>query len=1277
MNAEQLNPFVGLRPFDTGDHHWFFGRDREIAALLRKVRNNRFTAVVGASGSGKSSLVRAGVLVPLADDGWQTIIAKPGSAPIAKLAAALSQVARQHTVQPGSDSAGTTEDDLTGARRFRYDAQLRQSAYGLAEICRQLATDAPRLVLVIDQFEELFRYGEEAQTVEKAAMEEESRAFVELLLTAVAQAESRLHVILTMRSDFFGNCAAYNGLAEAVSASQYLVPLPRRDQMEVIIREPVARAGGRIDDALVQRLLLEVTEQLDHLPALQHTLRRLWEMAPKVSGQRQLRESDYQSIGGVAGSIDFKAEKIAAELKRAHAEDFITLERVMKAITDLDEQGRATRRPQKRSNLMALLTEVTNDEQLAKASLDRVLAALASEEISFVQLGEGDDPEVDIGHEALIRSWRKLNVLEFVFVADEGEKVNLGSSKDPGAKTSEKRTRAGWLAEEREDGQYWKELVRREKNKQSLHLTDAWYAHRWIEKKKIGAVWASRYGGVWQSVNQFIRKSLIKNGAIVFSILCVVIGVITIASGLAWMNYDKAQENYRKILLQESETLRQARAGALAAAGYARSFNEDGYSRLGVLVALRVLPESRNRGDPRYVEEVGVQLANGLVRPIEVMRMYHQRYVMSVAYSPDGSRIVSGGWDNTIRIWDAQSGQPVGEPLVGHDGNVYSVAYSPDGSRIVSGSGDNTIRIWNAQTGQPLGEPLAGHDGVVYSVAYSPDGSRIVSGSRDNTVRIWNAQTGQPLGEPLAGHDGDVYSVAYSPDGSRIVSGSGDNTIRIRDAQTGQPLGEPLAGHDGNVYSVAYSPDGSRIVSGSGDNTIRIWNAQSGQPLGAPLKEHDYFVLSVAYSPEGSRIVSGGVDNTVRIWDAQTGQPLGEPLKGHVGGVDSVAYSPDGSRIVSGSRDNTVRIWNVQTGQPLGEPLTGHDGDVASVAYSPDGSRIVSGGWDNTMRIWDAQSGQPLGEPLKGHVGGVTSVAYSPDGSRIVSGSSDRTVRIWDAQSSQPLGEPLAGHGGYVTSVAYSPDGSRIVSGGGDNTVRIWDAQTGQQVGEPLKGHDGYVDSVAYAPDGNRIVSGSRDNTVRIWNVQTGQPLGEPLTGHDGDVASVAYSPDGSRIVSGGRDNTVLIWDAQTGQPLGEPLKGHDDDVYSVAYSTNDSRISVAYSPDGSRIVSGGGDNTVHIWDAQTGQPLGEPLKGHVGGVTSVAYSPDGSRIVSGSSDRTVRIWDAGLFTASFNDLVEKAEKLCPLSLQERQQLRLIDLQVEAAQKPLTEGQRRACGSQD
>ncbi|KAF5340142.1 hypothetical protein D9758_016858 [Tetrapyrgos nigripes] len=581
--------------------------------------------------------------------------------------------------------------------------------------------------------------------------------------------------------------------------------------------------------------------------------------------------------------------------------------------------------------------------------------------------------------------------------------------------------------------------------------------------------------------------------------------------------------------------------------------------------------------------------------------------VESVAYSLDGRYIVSGSGDNTVRIWDVQTGHQFGESFIGHTECVWSVAYSPDGRHVVSGSDDYTLRTWDIQTGQQVGESLEGHRDGVHSVAFSPDGRHVVSGSEDNTVRIWDVQTGQQFGEPMKGHTKRVWSVAYSLDGRHVVSGSADYTIRIWDIQTGQQVGKPLDGH-----TVAFSPDGRHVVSGY-YNTIRIWDMQTRQQVGELLEGYTGWVSSVAFSPDGRHVVSGSNDYTIRIWDMQTCQQVGKPLEGHTDRVKSVAFSPDGRHVVSGSDDCTIRIWDIQTFQQFEEPqqLSNHTDAIRSVAFSPDGRHVVSGSDDCTIRIWDMQTWQQVGKPLKGHIDWVQSVAFSPDGRHVVSGSEDRTIRIWDMQTCQQVGKPLEGHTDCVRSVAFSPDGRHVVSGSGDKTIRIWDMQTCKQVGKPLEGHTDWVLSVAFSPDGRHVVSGSSDCTIRIWDMQTSQQVGKPQEGHTDEVHSVAFSPDGRHVVSGFSDKTIRIWDMQTCQQFGEPLEGHTNWVESVAFS-----------PDGRYVVSGSFDKTIRIWDMQTCQQIGEPLEGHAGWVQSVAFSPDGRHVVSGSWDKTVRIWN-------------------------------------------------------
>ncbi|KAB5587931.1 hypothetical protein CTheo_8627 [Ceratobasidium theobromae] len=613
--------------------------------------------------------------------------------------------------------------------------------------------------------------------------------------------------------------------------------------------------------------------------------------------------------------------------------------------------------------------------------------------------------------------------------------------------------------------------------------------------------------------------------------------------------------------------------------------------------------------------------------------------VLSVAYSPDGTRVAFGCQDGTVGVWNVYDDSPIIGPFKGHARNVWSVAFLPDGAQFASGADDCTVKIWNAQDGTLVGEPLQGHTEGVKSVTFSPSGTLIASGSADKTVQVWDSKNGTPVAGPFEGHTRHVRLVAFSPDNMYIATGSIDCTIRVWNTEDGTLIFNPLEGHTNTVWSVAFLPDGTRIVSGSADRTIQVWNAQNGVLLIGPLEGHADEVYSVSFSPECTRLVSSSHNHTIRIWSVEGGNTIAGPLEGHTDIVLSVAFSPDGMRIVSGSGDGTIRIWNTSASVAVSDEFPGHDDPIWSIAFARDGNCIVSGS-SNSVCVWDSQGGAPLAGPIKDHNGTIRSVAISPDGARLASGSDDCTIRIWDVKKGTRIAGPFKDSSKAVQSIEFSPDGTFIASGSADAAVRVRNSSDGTLIAPPFEGHANVVRSIAFSPDGTRIVSGSYNYTIQVWNTRDGTLVKGPFSGHTNWVMSVAFSPCGQYIASGSKDCTIRVWNSNDGTLIADPITGHTRMVKSVAFS-----------PNRTCIVSGSHDCTVRVWRTYNGALVAGPFYGHTSAVAEAAFSFDGLRIVSGSLDCTIRMWDfpdsQGAQLRSFDVQVPdlSASSICPITL--------------------------------
>jgi WD40 repeat protein len=1280
-------PYRGWEPFDDSDAGVFFGRDAAIASGLGALRDMRFPSpgtssaaesifvVLGPSGSGKSSFLRAGLIPRLQrEDGNFVVLgvmraghALTGEQGLAAAIDAACRVLGSPAVSLDDIEEACLRDDFDRIcellTQMRAAAATRLADTGSdGDGPTERAADsgqkrmAPTLVLPLDQAEELFpsKPGSEAVRFLK---------LIAQLLVKINATEVGLIVAATIRTDRYEKMQTDPSL-RGIGAWLFneLKPMPPSEYKEVITG-PARRASDSgapltIDDDLVQQLIADA-QGPDTLPLLALTLDRLYR---KYAKDRRFTLKRYRRLGGMRHVVNNVIEQkvLPSDPQQRKAALALLRSAFIPSLVDINpENNRPLRRVAPEADLpeeaRPLIDALVDQRLLVRdrpgTPVDPAAPPLTSGTVSpktpvAPMVTERDGQVVvEVALESLFEHWDELKG----WLDEQGE--DLKTVRDI------ERSAAGWETHRNPD---WLLTGTRLADAEKLAATTQ-FAKRLAGASEFLAASRQaedeRTADEERSRQEQLRLARERQQA---------------AEALAAAETEarqKAQE-HAAALRKRSRILRIVLAVTLviaaAAVGgffWATQATRQADARTRDAMALRLVSEGeamlaggRAGGDVRALEELLAAgklgskvdpntllggLLDGVIKRRDEQKIIENPAcnpapaiastpcpVHSVAFSADGRRIVVGDDSHVLRQWDADTGTPIGEAMAGHANTVESVAVSSDGRYIASGSGDNTVRLWDAATGKQMDRAPMRHDQVVRSVAFNPFGDRIVSGGDDKTVRLWDTATGKQVDVAPMSHDGVVRSVAFNPLGDLIVS-SDDSKLRVWEAKRGRLIAEAKV--ESAVLSVAFSPSGNQIVSGNLDGTVQVWDAPAVRtgdvpatmPLaGGEMTGHRSAVQSVAFSPDGSRIVSGGVDGTVRVWDAETRQPVGEPLTGHHGPVWGVAFSRDGRRIVSGSLDGTVREWDAIAGLPI----PAGQRRIHAVALSPNGQQIASGGYDGTVKLWNAETGkqigQPLGKPWDGDEHAVLTVAFSPDGSQIVWGDRDGIVRVSDVVTRQTfellmVGPQATGNQRWIQSVAFNNNGTRIASGGDDGDVRLWNAKTREPIGVMTDDHH-QVWSVAFSPDGHHIASanndtneGSTDYTINIWDADS--PHTPPMGKLTGHTGQV-YSvafPDIYHVVSGSYDRSVRLWDIKANRQVAR-LTGHENSV-----------LSVGFGHDGQWIVSAGSDGTVRLWDVATQKPIGTPMEAHAHGnwVFSVAYSSDSQRIVSGDWEGNLRLW--------------------------------------------------------
>jgi WD40 repeat protein len=1216
------SPYPGLRSFRRDEDDIFFGREEQTDQLLERLGRCRFLAVVGPSGCGKSSLVRAGLMAALetgflADAGvhWRQTEMRPGEQPLARLADALL----------ASSALGTGRDAEPDAAAFLL-AALRRGPMGLVEVMRETPPpDNANLLLLVDQFEEIFRFRKQGNA-------DEADAFVALLLATSGQREVPVYIVITMRSDFLGECALFNGLPEAINEGQYLTPRLTREQCSAAIIGPARVFGGDVAPALVNRLLNDMGPDPDQLPLLQHSLMRMWALAGQRAKQAgwpgdkfapaagkppinapEITLDDYYAVGTLTEDLSIHADEVFSELTKVQKR---VAEVMFRRLTERAIGQRDTRRPTR-------LQELADVSEALVEEIKAVVEVFRKPDRSFLTppspMKMTPETIIDIGHESLIRQWSRLNkwvneesqsaetyqlLKQTALLWKEGNSDLWGAINLDRARTWKKAQNptAAWAARYgsmedfelamsflHESEEKWREKLKREEAEKKA-MAEAEQRRAFAEAERQRAE-AERQRILAEAAQQRVeaerrRVKLQRIGLAILSLLLVLMAILTVYvfRKRAEVEQQRAFSNTMRLAAQAIDQRSEGHIDRAFLLGAAACCQYDIFEARNTL--LNLLTDNS--------------------RPLKFLHG-HQEGVNTVAISRDGKILATGSDDKTIRLWDLVTHKMIGDPLVGHSGRVHSLAFSHDDKLLASGGSDNTIVLWDVEKHALLGQ-IGKHDGYVMSVAFSPDGKTLASGSKDKQIRLWDVDVKErkPLVR-LSGHLDTVTSITYKSDGRTLASGSKDGTIRLWDVSSGNSR-VISKGQKSSVEIVIFSPDGRMLASNGDDNTINLLDLETRSIIA--FKGHSRPIKTLSFSPDNKLLASGSIDNTTRIWNVETLQPEGEILKGHTNYVNSVSFTPDGKTLVTGSKDASIRLWDVNLCRPLCErlPETEQKSVIWSVAFSPNGEMLASGNHDGTVQLWDVATRRQLGPPLRKHSDYVQSVVFSPNGKLLATGSRDRKIYIWDVTTRQPLDPPLEGHTDGVETMAFSHDGKLLASGSSDRTIRLWDMDHRRPLDPPLKGHDKYVKGVTFSPNGEFLVSASGDETVRLWNVKTNKQHGEAINTGSA-VSSIAFSPDGHSLAFA-TQRSIKLWDIVDRSMIELPEK-HRDSVSIIAFNS-----------DGRLLASGSLDKTIILWDVERREQMGLPLKGHYNYIYSVAISPDGKLLASAGLDNTILLWN-------------------------------------------------------
>ncbi|MGW2660143.1 nSTAND1 domain-containing NTPase [Nocardia tengchongensis] len=1227
-------PYRGWDPFEAVDAAVYFGRDAQIVRgldMLRGMRASRVEnlfVILGPSGTGKSSFLRAGLLPRLRRDDRHFLVLDIVRPERAAVTGPVGLAASLHAVR---QRLGLTQPTL-GAIKAACASDPAQVTTWLREV-QDAATDAPpdssdtvtpTIVLPVDQAEELF--GSEAGR--------EAGLFQSILARLVADG---LDIIaaLTIRADRYEPLQTSPALAAVKSVVfDELRPLQPARFAEVI-RGPAERATAAgsplaVREDLVERLLADCADSANPLPLLSLTL---WRLYLDYAAAGELTVADYTAMGGMAHVVESEIDSILAQ----------------------DDSERQEQLAQLRAAFVPWLATIAadNDQPLRRIArltdlpdTSRPLIAAFVNHRLVVQDERGGETTIEVALESLLSEWPALAQ----WLREEATDLRTADGLDRAATEWESSGRDNaWLIE-------GTRLSEAEKVAATPAFTDRLAcAREYLTacRQRQDAETAAEQQRREKELNdaRAYADGLRRRSHILRAVLAVAVVTAVVAGFFAVRTTLAQNESNRR--LHEATALRlvsegQAMLAGIRPGGDTRAIEQilaarqigshpddgavlDALSTTSAEVRIFDTPArdsvtaftvSPDRRRAASASGGTIQLRDGVTGRTmgPLITANNKSAVNNLAYSSDGLRLASAGNDGTVQVWDAQNGSHLAGPFQTGHGAVVSVAFSADGRHLAAGVFPGEIQIWDVGAGQQV-RKIERTD-LALHLAYLPQGNRIVA-TTDSGLRLWDTESGAAVAQTPGQDNPGAISVAVAPGGGLIASGGYDKLVHFWDATTLQPAGAALSGHDDVVEAIAFSPDGHSVVSGSSDRTIRLWDAASRQPVGTPLTGHHSSVKGVGFTADGHGVLSGG-DETIRLWNGGTAATMDTVIAADDTSVMSVHYSADGTRLVSAGARNepgsslpgVIRIWDAVTGA-LVSSITMDDSVPMNAFFSPDGTRIIAlvMGYRSpadripvtvddlitvyTIATFDAKTGAPVAKWEIGAQKTVGASVLSPDGTQLATVGGvvpanlltegfqaydlnspslglDFSVMLWDPGTGHQIGTPIDLHS-IVNALAFSPDGRHLITNGGLGQIKVWDADTQHQVGEPIS-DTSTSQFLAYSPDGRRIASASSES-IRLFDADSRKLISASITDPMGAIKAISFSADG-RYVIAGTGKSVRIWDAASGLPVGRPMAGPADTIGALAVSPDDRRLATIGSPYGSDEHA-----NIHLWPGPASWP--------------------------------------------------------------------------------------------